>query len=528
MMQYKLFSTNDMWLPNQPAAFTVSGEENVSIENELEEREALLYAVNLPKNALLGGEKDCILEAVNVAGLQVKDINDKQAAALMTVLAGHKALKAKLEKALSEAAQSQVRRMLNEADGNFNPAKHKKDLTISMEEILEAASTSKTGYIVWLKTYAKEKKKKSKSGEGAKEDEEEEEVTTEHVLQIKPAKLSPKSLIDQLEAKQQRGSTNKQQQQQGELTTSIVLLDDVVNSEEISGAPESSKNSKDMLETKRKKSAEDALLTIDGLKLKSSKEKQLYNGAKTIAAAANYVLDLQKAGDFNFRQVSGTKPQFGKNKGLCKQECEFYEQRRDVLSILKILQREYDEAPEWTIAIRSNEMTEAQKNLQERRAELANAQLLEAQRTSKTITKPGHENSDPTRESLTRPGLNEAFGAEVQMVKKSNQREKKNQKEAAVSKGKKRAQEGNDDQAKKAAPLLGKQQEVYYFSSLYCSSSSTMFVPLLLLYTALCTSLTLIILLFPPQSAYSISIILLLPLLFVIIYCLLRYYYRKR
>lgn len=212
-----------------------------------------------------------------------------------------------------------------------------------------------------------------------------------------------------------------------------MILDgeDVDAREEMSGAVEKSKSLVMVVEgagkANKKEDANNGGLVVDGMLLTSQQEKTMYNGARSIAAAAKSVL-LMKTNPlvpyFKERSDGLDEFDFSNAKCICKKEIKFYEARDTPLKVLKLLKETCDAAPEWlalpTVALSAKALVR-----KEERAAEVKAQVEAAILASKAIVRPAHDNMDPSREIIQRPGLLEASGAAARATTKQNKNKKK-------------------------------------------------------------------------------------------------------
>lgn len=194
-MQYKLFSTNSIWLPRTPEHFSLpvvvsqssAHQPPLSSHDETVLSSKLLEDVALPPNALLGGN-DAIFQACGVQqNVQLSSATPDQIK-VSQQLKEKNGIMDQLGVATSKAAQDQILRMVSEESNGIIRDKRRmynKEFQISLEDALKAASNDSHGFIVWLKTKPNE-----------------DVSTASSALFIQPRKVSPQSLIQKLEAKQ--------------------------------------------------------------------------------------------------------------------------------------------------------------------------------------------------------------------------------------------------------------------------------------------------------------------------------------
>lgn len=421
----------------------------------------MVHNVALQSNAILGGD-DVIYESLEISGVTADKASSEQSK-FMNVINQNSFLMSQLRKDSIAAALEQQLRMEDEEQGIFQDAKNRRVIeSREIETALRESCTSKQGYIVWLKTDKRKARKKKanlhQQPEGldtAPQSAEEimpstaEEVNV--VYDINPVKLSPKSLIEKIEAKHMQERNNQQRDVLGVLAENASLMpralshlaeedaDDNNGAEDLSGALERCKAivaerrthleneaeaEKDKEAGEKEDEKNNKVLLVDGMRC-TAKEKTMLNGAKKIAEASRYVLRARDNPDnfyFKIAQGANDNPVFTNDKLICRAEEKFYEENRTEYDVLKRLLEKYDSAPDkWTARIKVR-MTEEALAKQKYFADLAKAQLEEAIRTSKTISKPSHDNSDEMRESIARPGLDEAYGSTVQTEKNNKKK----------------------------------------------------------------------------------------------------------
>jgi hypothetical protein len=422
-MQYKLFSTNAEWLP-VPDNLAVPSALRVSIDEFLSSK--LISNIQISSNCLIGGD-GAIYEAMNVNGVPMEKATAKQLDVLNTINKPKEGLLHQFRAGLTEVIKNQLARMELEQEGNFSRNLRKSvKFAEEVEASLKTASKNEKGYIVWLHSRKENKKTKAMA----------------LLADIRPVMLSPKSLMDKIAAKKERNEAKarekqrkKQQLKQGQQIVDAPLEEDGSGeddmeedaTEDLSGDLFTSKSaaiaSAAISSRMRSTGGEEFGGTdevevdsaVDGMKL-TTREKKMYNGAKQIAATANFVFEEREKTSY-FKLLASDcddKPVYTNSKSICKKEDTFYRQRITVDAVLNLLLSDYDVAPKlWTPRIKV-ELTAETRAIQDFRAQVARAQVEEATVIAKGIVKPGHENSDQAREALARQGLKVAYGSIVQ------------------------------------------------------------------------------------------------------------------
>lgn len=219
-MEYKLFSSNTQWLPVAPPEkldLSIAQDLNDILNNN----NSLLANIELPANALLGGN-EAIYTALNLNGVEMHKATAEQAA-LINILNQQGGVIHKLGDKLSMAAVEQVLRMANQEVGIFDPRSYNKRLAVELEGVVNAKQTTKTGFIIWLRTTSKKEGKKKKAdkagttstppphsvgvvevGSGA--------VVAAAVCDIMPKQLSPKSVIEKIVENERREALRKEEE----------------------------------------------------------------------------------------------------------------------------------------------------------------------------------------------------------------------------------------------------------------------------------------------------------------------------